>query len=82
MRPEVLGSLPELPLEQACRTQPAQVENRNGEACKWSYSQRPMIGIAWIGYIECIGISLGPNAQVTCEMEIKLQGVPCFANGR
>ena len=66
MRPEVLGSLPELPLifpnaqfaldllEQACRTQPAQAENRNGEACKWSYSHCPMVGIAWICYMEYV----------------------------
>ena len=56
IRPEMLGSLVELPLtfpnayfdldvlEQACRSLPAQAENRNGEAWKWSYSQWSMVG--------------------------------------
>ena len=64
MRPEMFGSLLELPLpflnvwlalnvlEQACRTQPAQAEIKNGKPCKWSYSQCLRVGIAWIGYVE------------------------------
>ena len=39
-----------------------------------------MVRIAWIGYMECIGTSLGQNARATCEMEVELQGVHCFAS--
>ena len=30
--------------------------------------------------MECIGTGLGQNARVVCEMEVKLQRMPCFAS--
>ena len=41
-----------------------------------------MVGIAWIGYMEGVWTSLRKNARGVFAMEVELQGVPCFANGR
>lgn len=69
-------------LEQACRSQPAQAETEMVKLANGVTVNGQWFWIVQVGYMEGVGTGLGQNALGVCEMELKVQKLPCFARGR